>query len=518
MPEVHLAEFLSLTLVRDGTTPLARQLYEALRELILAGDLAAGAKLPATRTLAGETRLSRNTVLSAYAQLQCEGYVLCTTGSGTFVSDTVPALLEAGAPRADTQGMQGGAGEPTILSARGGDIVGNAQASSQQWGAFVPGVPDVSLFPHAIWARLYRRQWRSPAPELLTYAHGAGHPPLRRVLAHHLRLSRSVRCEPRQVVITGGVHQSISLAAWLLGDSGQAAWVENPSYWGATTMLKACGIRTVPVDVDEQGLAPTPAQMREPPQFIFVSPSHQYPLGTVMSLARRRMLLEYAHQHRIWIIEDDYDSEFRFDGRPVPSLQGLDSHDRVIYLGTFSKTLYPGLRLGYMVLPPQLEAHFANGLSELYREGRLLDQAVLADFLKEGHYATHIRRMRTLYNRRQSLLREVIFGFLGPQWPVSTHEAGLHLVLHLPDGVDDVGIMHAARAGGISVKALSRYYAGGSGKRGLLLGYAGVPETQIRPGFGMLMRYMEPALSEAGRQHGMRTEMGATSDHGKLAG
>jgi len=247
-------------------------------------------------------------------------------------------------------------------------------------------------------------------------------------------------------------------------------------------------------------MAPGARHMQEPPRFIFVSPSHQYPLGMVMSLARRRMLLEYAHQRNVWIVEDDYDSEFRFAGRPIASLQGLDQHDRVLYLGTFSKTLFPGIRLGYMVLPRRLAGHFATGLSELYREGRLMDQAVLADFIEEGHYASHIRRMKQRYAARQTLLRDAITAHFGAGWPISTHEAGLHLVMHLPDGTDDLGISIAARTLGLVARPLSRYYASEHAcRRGLLLGYACVPEEAIAPAFAQLVQVITPALEHVQR-------------------
>jgi len=494
--EPILSEFLLQKLERNGTVSLGRQLYDIIRELILGGGLRAGTKLPASRTLAKETGLSRNTVLSAYEQLQSEGYVVSATGSGTFVSDTVPSLPS----REFEQPAQEAVVPPHLaLSRRGAEMVRNAQASSRQWGAFIPGVPDVSLFPHDVWSRLMRRRWRNPDPGLLTYSHGAGYLPLRVAVSQYLRLARSVDCEPDQIVITNGIHQSLSLIASLLGDNNEVAWVENPSYWGARTVLKACGLRTQPIDVDSEGLAPSAEQMQTPPRFIFVTPSHQYPLGTVMSLSRRRMLLEYAHRNNIWIVEDDYDSEFRFDGRPIASLQGLDRHDRVIYLGTFSKTLFPGLRLGFMVLPKVLSTHFGVGLSELYREGRLLDQAVLADFMNEGHYTSHIKRMRTQYARRQTLLREAIVEHFGKDWPISTHEAGLHLVMHLPEGADDVGIVLAARSLGISIRPLSRYYAGGAGKPGLLFGYACVPDDAIKPAFQTLVAAITPTLEHVRR-------------------
>ncbi|AMG90807.2 MULTISPECIES: PLP-dependent aminotransferase family protein [Bordetella] len=496
MKELILSECLLQRLERRGATPLSRQIYDLLRDLILAGDLPAGTKLPATRALAVDTGLSRNTVLHAYDQLLAEGYLVSAFGSGTFVSDTVPATPEPPAPPEVEAAAQHFA-----LSRRGTKLVREASASDRQWGAFVAGVPDVSLFPRAVWQRLQSRRWRQAPPELLTYAYGAGYMPLRRALAEHLRLSRSVKCDADQIVVTSGIHQAVSVLARLLGDNGNTAWMENPGYWGARSTLMACGITPVAVAVDDEGMAPSAQQLQDPPRFIFVTPSHQYPLGMVMSLARRRMLLDYAHKRGAWIVEDDYDSEFRFDGRPIASLQGLDQHDRVLYLGTFSKTLFPGIRLAYMVLPKPLAGHVATGLSELYREGRLMDQAVLADFIEGGHYATHIRRVKQRYAARQALLREAVTRAFGADWPISTHEAGLHLVMHLPDGTDDLGISIAARTLGLHARPLSRYYASEQDARpGLLLGYACVPEEEIEPAFERLVQVITPALEHVERQ------------------
>jgi len=485
-----LSEYLLARLDRQLPVALSRQIYTLIRELILTGQLPAHRKLPATRTLAHELGLSRNTLLAAYDQLVAEGYLASAFGSGTYVSDTAP-------PARETTASSHGKNAPPapLLSSRGAQLVREAAAHDLQWGAFVPGVPDVTLFPHLIWARLQSRRWRRRRPELLSYAHGGGYLPLRQTLAEHLRIARLVRCEPEQVLITTGIHQSLSVLARLLADPGDTAWMEDPGYWGARATLAACGLTPVAVPVDQEGLAPTPAQLRQPPRLIVVTPSHQYPLGMAMSLARRRWLLEYAQQHNAWIVEDDYDSEFRFSSSPVASLQGLDQHERVLYLGTFSKTLYPGIRLGYMVVPKSLSDSAGVVLSELYREGRLMDQAVLADFIEAGYYAAHIRRMKHCYAARQQLLHEAITARFGTDWPVSTHYCGLHLIMHLPKGVDDLAISVAARAQGLIARPLSRYYARTSDARpGLLLGYACVAETDIAPAFDRLAQLIAPAL------------------------
>jgi len=480
---------------------LNRQIYDIIRQAILDGILPANTKLPATRSLAKELQLSRNTVLAAYEQLEAEGYVTTAIGSGTYVAETFSNKNKSG----DTERTGNAADHKTLiqvaprrytLSRRGHKLISDAGASDRQWGAFVAGVPDVSLFPHNVWARLLSKRWRNPLPELLTYAHQGGYMPLRRALAEHLRIVRSANCEASRIIITTGIHQALDLVARMLADSGDTAWIEDPGYWGTRSVFSSAGIVTIPIPVDKEGIAPDGIALQNPPRLIFVTPSHQYPLGTVMSMARRRMLLEYARQRDAWIIEDDYDSEFRFEGKPLASLQGLDQHDRVIYVGTFSKTLFPGMRLGYMIVPKALATQFATGLSEIYREGQLMQQAVLAEFIEEGHYSAHTRRMRQHYARRQSLLREALTQRFGKSWPISSQEAGLHMTMFLPANSDDLGISIAARTQGIIARPLSRYYHHGTGAlKGLLLGYACVPEQEIAPAFHKLADVIEPALS-----------------------
>jgi GntR family transcriptional regulator/MocR family aminotransferase len=249
--------------------------------------------------------------------------------------------------------------------------------------------------------------------------------------------------------------------------------------------------------VDEEGIAPTVQDLAQPPRLMYVTPSHQFPLGVVMSLARRRVLLDFARRNGTWILEDDYDSEFRFEGRSLAALQGLDEHERVVYMGSFSKTLFPGIRVGFLVLPnAALAERCAATYAELYRDGQLVQQAALADFMREGHYAAHIRRTRQLYAQKQSLLRECIVRRFGVDWPISTHEAGLHLVLHLPAACDDVKIGALAQAQGIVTRPLSRHYLHAAGRKpGLLLGYADVRMEQVRPAFDRLAAIIEAEVA-----------------------
>jgi len=468
--------------------PLNRRLYECLRRAILDGSLPAGARLPATRELAALLAVSRNTVKYAYEQLLAEGYLRAATGSGTFVADALPEQVLWAAPRAGA-GEPAGAPAAVPLSQRGRRAVAGALAQSQQWGAFMPGVPDVTEFPRRKFEAIASRWRRAPPPEWLTYGSGGGLPALRQALAHYLRQSRSVVCDADQVLITEGVHQAVDLAARLLADAGDRAWLEEPGYWGVRSILAMNGLATQGVPVDAEGLDLAAAPAGPPPRLIFVTPSHQYPLGSIMSLRRRLQLLDYARQHGCWVVEDDYDSEFRFSGHAIPSLQGLTGDAPVVYIGTFSKTLYPGLRVAYMVVPRPLAPAFRTAHAELYREGHLLTQAALAAFIDEGHYAAHIRRMRLVYSQRRAALVALVEERLGAGW-IHPHDsnAGLHLVLSLPPALDDVEVARLARARGVLGQPLSRYYGAGRPASGLLLGFACVKPQDMAAPFDALVQ------------------------------
>jgi len=274
------------------------------------------------------------------------------------------------------------------------------------------------------------------------------------------------------VLITSGTQQSIDLCARLLTDHNDCVWVENPCYWAARRVLEANGLQLHPVAVDNEGMAPTTQDFRVKPRLIYTTPSHQYPKGMVMSYGRRRLLLDYAQNQGAWIIEDDYDSEFRFEGRPISSLQGMDQDGRVLYLGTFSKVMYPGIRLGYMVIPPQLVAPFKNGLYELQRPGQVMIQAALADFIEEGHFASHIRRMRQTYGERRRLLQAALAPVANAGARLSPVDSGLHLVVEFDSNVDDIRVAEMAAEKGLRVYALSNYCVGAKQEKGLIIGYA----------------------------------------------
>ncbi|WP_233866931.1 MocR-like pyridoxine biosynthesis transcription factor PdxR [Paraburkholderia adhaesiva] len=519
-----LSDWLAQRLERGSGQPVYRQLHRLLQQAILSRELPPGTRVPSSRLLAAELGIARNTVTQVYEQLVLEGYVSSATGRGTFVADSspdeivganesgymgtdqmplargvaaslAPAAAPLSSPVAPTAGTYSSREAARALSSRGARLIAGAGVSKRQGGAFMPGVPDVSRFPSRVWTRLHNKYWRSLRPDLLTYAPGGGLALLRHVLADYLRTSRSVRCSPEQIVITTGIHQSVDLAVRLLTDSGDVIWTEDPCYWGLRSVLHVSGLKSRPIAVDSEGINPSADDFAAPPKLILVTPSHQYPLGMVMSLARRRMLLEYARQHQCWIIEDDYDSEFRYGSRPLASLQGLDDAGQVIYVGSFGKTLFPGLRVGYLVAPEPLAESFAMASAELYREGQLLQQAVLAEFIAEGHFTSHIRKMRGLYGQRREALLHAAANRYGDALPAMGGDAGLHVVMQLPESCDDRAVAEAALARNIVVRPLSGYYAERSrAASGLLIGYACVPDEEIAPAFNTLAEAIDVTL------------------------
>ncbi|GAA5020020.1 PLP-dependent aminotransferase family protein [Acinetobacter puyangensis] len=490
-----LGDYLLQRLQQDIEGTLHQRLFRCLRYAIVEGVLAPKTRLPASRDLAKEISVSRNTVLSTYEQLQAEGYVEARTGHGTWVVDKLPeSFLNTLPGRAKYQEAQS-LSKNYVLSQRGSSIVGYAAASPNQWGAFVPGAPDVTEFPHHIFSRIQAKLSREPDVNRLIYSNAGGCVELRHALAEYLRIARSVQCDADQIIITEGTHQAIDLVSRALSDIGDQVWIEDPAYWGMRNILRMNGVNIRALPIDEEGIIPE-LRPRHPPKLIFVTPSHQYPLGSHLSPARRKQLLQIARQYGSWIIEDDYDSEFRFSGQPYPSLQGLEPDAPVIYMGTFSKTIYPALRIGYLVVPKQLFSPLRIVAAELYRGGHLLVQKALAEFIREGHYGAHIRRMRLLYGKRYHFLIQLTQRYLGPDF---IHEynsaAGLHMILKLPTGCDDVAIASSALQRGVTVRALSQYYmrSHARAQRGLLLGFACVNEKDMMMAFGVLLQCLREA-------------------------
>ncbi|MFO1153619.1 MAG: PLP-dependent aminotransferase family protein [Rhodospirillales bacterium] len=476
-----------MELRRADEMPLHRQIYAALRQSILQNRIPIGTRLPASRDLAGTLGVGRNTVLRAYEQLVMEGYVQGHTGAGTFVADTAPDASPVGGRRTLPRDL---AAAP-MLSSRGSQISSHRDASTVQAGAFVPGIPDVELFPHETWRRLVGKYLRREHSLLFQYAVG-GHPRLTRSIADYLRTTRYIDCDPRQILILNGSHEALDLCARMLADPGDGVLMEDPGYWGARNVFRAAGLKLHPVPVDEDGMALSEVDWSRSPRLVFLSPSNQYPTGAVLSLPRRRAILEEAARRGAWIIEDDYDNELRYHKHPVAPLFGLSDSDRVIYLGTFSKVMFPGLRLAYLVVPPNLVDPLSAALSELYREGRLIEQAALADFIADGHLASHIRRMRIVYLERQMALRRTFEDLLADRVSVTGGRAGIHLLYFFNEPIEDEAVARDALAEGVIARPLSHYYLERTHRRcGLMLGYAGVPSAGIRPAAQRLATLIE---------------------------
>jgi GntR family transcriptional regulator / MocR family aminotransferase len=461
-----------------------RQLYEAIKQSVLTGKIAPGTQLPPTRDLALQLGISRQTVLNAYEQLMAEGYLSGTVGKGTFVSATLP-LLRAKPKESD--------GDPASrplrpLSTRGQGFIGPQAAINIHEGppkAFRIGMPGLDLFPFETWARLEARRWRRP-PHELGYSDPAGYRPLREALSAYLGASRGVHCDPGQIVITSGSQQALYLIATLLLGPGDAAWIEDPGYRGISASLRAAQARICPVPVDDEGLSVSFGKATFPEaKLAYLTPTHQLPLGVTMSLSRRLELLAWAKENKAWVVEDDYDSEYRYTGPPLASMQSLDTAGCVIYVGTLSKVLFPGLRLGYLVLPPALVDAFVQARAILDRHAAIVPQIVLTDFITEGHFGRHIKRTREAYAERRVALLEAISTHLAEHLLPGPADAGLQLSTTFHSPRDDQEIADRARKHGIELRALSQfYYQEGDEQRerlsGLILGFASIPVDDIR--------------------------------------
>jgi GntR family transcriptional regulator/MocR family aminotransferase len=462
-----------------GELPRYRVLYEAIRQAILSQQLPPGTRLPSTRELAGDLGLSRNTVLSTFEALLAEGYILARPGSGTFVAHAAAAPKAVGRRATESARAAGARARPADLSRRGVRLAHFEGGPRLEIQPLTGPEADFTLFPMKQWQRLQSRRLRQGNLELLDYATKGGYLPLRRAIADYVRASRAVRVEVEQVVLTAGTQHSLDLCAQLLADVGDTVWMEEPGYWGARCIFEACDLRIEPVSVDSEGMNPALAPRGSRPRLIYLTPSNQYPMGVAMSLARRRALLQIASRERAWIIEDDYDSELRYSGRPLASLQGLDVEQRVVYLGTFSKVLYPGIKIGYMVVPASLADPFRNALYDLQRPGQLTVQAALADFIERGYFGTHIRRLRQAYAERRQTLVSALGTALGKSAQVVSQAAGLHLVIGLPASCDDRRLAALAVGQGTTVRALSDYFIGEPSARGLVVGFGYAPPEKL---------------------------------------
>jgi len=467
---------------------LYRWLYEELRAAILEGRLAPGSRLPATRDLATAYRLSRSTIVTAFEQLESEGYVEGRTGSGTYVSEVLPdQLLQVGRMRAEKRLPH----RRIALSEYSRRLQPFRQASARPARAFRANQPALNLFPTALWAQIAARRLRRVSSGMLSGGEALGYRPLREAVAHYLNTSRGVKCSAEQVLILSGAQEALDRTARVLVNPGDPVWMEEPGYPGAALVFQALGANVRPVPVDEEGLnfearRPRSAHGR----LLYVTPAHQFPLGVTMTLRRRLALLEWARRSGTAIFEDDYDSEYRYSGRPIPALQGLDRSGVVIFAGSFSAVLFPALRLGYLVVPPEMVDVFAAAQSVSTHHPPMLGQAVLCDFLTEGHFARHIRRMRQIYAERLAILLESAKQKLSGALEISSVEAGLQTVGWLPIGVGAERVARAAEEQSVEVVPLKRYAWGKSPTNGLILGFAAFDPREIREGVERLGRVL----------------------------
>ncbi|AKM02021.1 PLP-dependent aminotransferase family protein [Burkholderia pyrrocinia] len=469
---MDLALLISSLSRQDGTTRHSQQeaLYRSLRSMLLDGQIPPRTRLVSTRVLAAELGIARNSAVYAYERLAEEGFVAATRNG------TITLWDGCGRSSAGNDGSPA----PVHLSERVHGLE-NAHPEPERMLPFVPGLPSLDEFPVAQWRRCIERAWKAVKPAQLAYGPVEGLPELRRAVAAYIRISRGVRCETGQVFITDGTQSSLELCARMLANPGEFGWLENPCYNGARTAFRSTGLNIVPIEVDHEGMAPTAEQWRnKPPRLIYTTPSHQYPLGALMSPRRRAALVEHARACGAWIIEDDYDSEFRHGGQPLPAIQGLDADAPVCYLGTFSKTMFPALRLGFMVVPPVLVDRFTRTLRELVHRGHSADQLAMAEFIDTGLFARHLRRMRALYAERRSSLEAALARHLGTALSVRESPGGMHLSADLALPLHDTEVARAASAHGLLLQPLSSY-AVGDGRRynGFVLGYSGLSDATI---------------------------------------
>ena len=463
---------LHLPIDRLSGVPIHRQISEGVRRAILEGLLRPGQRVPSTRALAAGLGVSRLPVLAAYDQLLHERYLEGRVGAGTFVSAAIPDdLLRSPGPPAPA--------DRPISTRR----VPRPPPSARDEGGLGPfrmSLPALDRFPHAVWSRLVSRHAHALTHAQMAYGDPAGLVPLRVAIAEHLRAARAVRCEAEQVLIVSGSQAALRLATAVLLSRGDRVAMEEPGYPGGRAALGAGGAELVSVPVDEEGMSVASLRSRGGRvRAAYVTPSHQYPLGTSMTAARRLALLDWAFREGGWVLEDDYDSEYRYVSRPLGALQGMDAHDRVIYIGTFSKVLFPAVRVGYLVVPPSLWQRFVDAREAFDLFSPTLYQLALAEFLRDGHFARHLRRMRGVYLGRRDALLTGLARHCGDRLILHNADAGLHVAVLLPAGIDDRDVVRHMAERGLTATALSTCYAERNHRSGLLLGFGGSTERRL---------------------------------------
>ncbi|WP_433667989.1 PLP-dependent aminotransferase family protein [Klebsiella michiganensis] len=485
MPKPIAPLFQELLLARGV---IKDQVYHALRQAILDGRLSAGSKIPSSRALAEMMAISRNSVIAGFDRLMDEGYLVTRKGAGTFVCEHIPDNLiseyDASTP-------------PETAIAAAGPLNPDVAALVSSWSeredsgemrqVFAVGIGCTDLFPHALWGRLLGRVWRQSRRELGAHATPYGYQPLRQAISRYIQATRGVNCHEDRVIIVNGIQQALSITAQALLEKGDEVWLDDPGYNGARGAFAARGAVVRPVRVDEEGMDIQDG-IRHYPQarLVYTAPSHQFPLSGTLSLPRRLALLEWAEAHRAWIFEDDYNSEFRYAARSLQALQGLDNHQRVIYAGTFSKMMYPEFRLGFLVVPEHLREQFA--MTKYYTDlcSGYLEQAVLARFISEGHYASHVRRIRRACFERKSALEAVIARYFAGRMVVHPTDSGIHIVCWLSAGLKAEEVVAKARQLGFGVQTFERYCQRPMSREGVLFGFANHPPAVLTEGIRRL--------------------------------
>jgi GntR family transcriptional regulator/MocR family aminotransferase len=460
---------------RRDVLPLHRQLYEGFRTAILSGNLRPGHQVPSTRMLAMELGISRFPVTDAYAQLLAEGYFESRAGSGTFVSNSLSMQRNSTKDNGSRSASAREVSQRSLLIPRYEN-----RPWRYGWGAFGVHQPAFDRFPFEAWSRLVARHSRQRRPQVIHDTNPLGSERFREAICSYLRISRAVQCEPNQIMIVSGSQQALEITARVLLDPGDAVWIEEPAYQLTRSVLQGAGCRLNPIPVDGEGIDVT-AGIKACPnaRAAFVTPSHQYPLGSTMSASRRLQLLNWADAAGAWIIEDDYDSEYRYEVMPISSLQGLDSNARVIYIGTFSKVLFASLRIGYIVIPADLVDRYISVRLAMDIFPPYLYQEVLTDFMQRGHFTRHIRKMRALYKERRTALVSSIRATFGSEMELHGVEAGMHVAATLPAGLSDIQIATLAAERQLWLWPLSPCYMTNPSRQGFILGYGNTSQGQI---------------------------------------
>jgi len=507
------ARLLSIALDADASVPLHRQVYDELRSRIVSGQLSSGALLPSSRTLAVTLRVSRNTVVMAYERLRAEGYVTSRPGGGTSVCTLPPDVMmrvNGAARQVQSHGMRTG------ISRRAARVVRlhapNGPSAPRAPRPFRIGAPAIDAFPLDIWNRTLARAMRQIAPRHLSYGDTFGLYELRALVAEFLTSARGVRCSVEQIMITCGSQQALTLAAGVLLDPGEAVWGENPGYSGARGAFAFAEAKVISVPVDAEGLDVAAGERQAPDARVaFVTPSRQLPLGVRMSIERRAALLDWARRANAWVIEDDRDSEFRYTSRPVGSLQGMDTDGCVLYLGTFSRTMFPALRLGYLVVPDSVRDAFAAARHFADLHQSYVEQSAMAAFMRDGHFERHVRHVRATYLERQRHLVAEAHRYLDRRLTINPADAGMELIAWLPGGDDDIALAESIREEGVEVTPLSPIVVERPLPPGLILGYAGLSSSDITDGIQRIARALERRETSARQRTRTRARTGPES-------